>query len=61
MRRSSLLYLTKEIRKRKNAIFSVYIVVTVTAFVLFCFSMVSYSSYIAQVNSLYHENKYNLS
>ena len=61
MRKSSLLYICKEFQRKKNAIFSVYIVVTISAFVLFCFSMLSYGSYIAQVDSLYHAYISNLS
>lgn len=54
MKNRLIYYTLKELSRRKKAAFSVFIVIAVSAFVLFSFSMLSYSSYIAQSTSIHH-------
>lgn len=54
MKNRLIYYALKELSRRRKAAFSVFIVIAVSAFVLFSFSMLSYSSYTAQSASLHH-------
>lgn len=61
MKNRLIYYALKELSRRRKAAFSVFIVIAVSAFVLFSFSLLSYSSYTAQSASLPHGCVYGLS